>query len=94
MEEKDFEQFMKDFESFIEDRSNIAFDKAVKNKKYKELYKKYEEQYEALIKKINVEEIDKFADFIHLLNNIENNYIYMQGFLDGILFKKNLEVDR
>ena len=94
MEEKDFEQFMKDFESFIEDRSNIAFDKAVKNKKYKELYKKYEKQYEALIKKINVEEIDKFADFIHLLNSIENNYIYMQGFLDGILFKKNLEVDR
>lgn len=58
-------------------RSNLVFKKVAKDQKYKENYKIYSNLYEDLIKRT-----DK--------NDIENNYIYLQGFIDGILLRENL----
>ena len=41
--------------------------------------------------KIGADEIEKFANSIHLLNDLENNYIYIQGLSDGLLLRENLE---
>ena len=91
MKQKEFEEFIENCESLIEERSNLAFKKVAQSKNYKEKYKKYNELYELLVDKIGADEIEKFADSIHLLNDLENNYIYIQGLADGLLLRENLE---
>ena len=90
MKQKEFEEFIENCESLIEERSDLAFKKVAKSKNYKERYEKYSELYELLANKIGIDEVEKFANSIHLLNDLESNYIYIQGFADGLLLRENL----
>ncbi len=90
MKPKELEKLIESCESLIEERSDIAFKKIAKDSKYKEKYQEYSNLYEMLINKLNNDDIENFANSIHSLNDLECNYVYLQGFIDGILLKENL----
>lgn len=90
MKQKELEQFIENCEELIGERSDLALKKVSKDSKYKEKYKKYSDLYEKLIKTTDKNNIENFAGTIHELNGIENNYMYLQGFVDGILLRENL----
>lgn len=90
MKQKDLEEFIENCEELIGERSGLALKKVSKDQKYKEKYKRYSDLYENLIKVTKKKDIENFAGTIHELNGIENNYIYLQGLVDGILLRENL----
>lgn len=90
MKQKELEKLIKSCESLIEERSDLAFKKAAEDSKYKNKYKEYSDLYEKLINKLNNDDIENFANSIHTLNDLECNYVYLQGFIDGILLRENL----
>ena len=90
MKQKELEKFIESCENLIEERSDIALKKAAKDSKYKEKYQEYSNLYEMLTNRLNNDDIEKFANSIYSLNDLEWNYIYLQGFIDGILLRENL----
>ena len=90
MKQKELEKFIESCECLIEERSDLAFKKVAKDSRYKEQYQAYSSLYEQLGKKLGENEVEKFANSIHLIGDLENNYIYLQGFIDGILLRENL----
>ena len=90
MKQKELEELIEDCEGLIEERADLAFKKASEDSKYKEKYQEYSNLYEMLINKLNNDDIENFANSIHTLNDLECNYVYLQGFIDGILLRENL----
>ncbi len=90
MKQKEFEKLMENCADLIEERSNLAVKKIYKNNTYKEKYQKYSNLYEELVNKLGKDEIEIFTSAIYSLNDMENDYIYMQGFVDGMLLRENL----
>lgn len=90
MKQKELERLIESCETLIEERSDIAFKKAARDSRYKEKYQEYSNLYEMLTNKLNNSDIKKLANSIYSLNDLECNYIYMQGFIDGILLRENL----
>ena len=91
MKQKKFEKFIENCENFIEERSDLALKEVAKNSKYKEKYQAYSNIYDTLIKKIGENDLERLTSSIYMLNDFENDYIYMQGLLDGILLRENFE---
>ena len=90
MKSKDLEQLIENCEGLISERSDLALKKVAQTEKYQENYQEYSNLYEELIKKIDRIELERFANSIYALSDLENDYIYMQGFVDGIILKENL----
>lgn len=90
MKQKELEKLIESCESLIEGRSDIALKKASKDSKYKEKYQEYSNLYEMLKNKLNNDDIENLTNSIYSLNDLECNYIYLQGFIDGILLRENL----
>lgn len=91
MREKEFEIFIEDLGELINDRINMSINKLAKTNKYKKTYSKYSKLYEQLKKRCSVSEIENFSSIIYAINDLENTYIYLQGFLDGILLREQLK---
>lgn len=70
--------------------SDIALKKVAEDSKYKKKYKEYSNLYEMLKNKLNNDDIENLTNSIYSLNDLECNYIYLQGFVDGILLRENL----
>ncbi len=90
MKQKELEQFIEDCKDLIAERSDLALKKVAQSKKYKEKYEEYIEIYELLSNKVASKEVEQLTNSIQLLNDVESNYIYMQGFADGMLLRENL----
>lgn len=90
MKQKELEKLIESCEGLIEERSDLAFKKVSEDSRYKEKYQIYSNLHEKLSEKIGENEIEKFANSMTSINDLENNYIYLQGFIDGILLRENL----
>ena len=90
MKQKELEKLIESCEGLIEERSDIALKKVAEDSKYKKKYKEYSNLYEMLKNKLNNNDIENLTNSIYSLNDLECNYIYLQGFVDGILLRENL----
>lgn len=90
MNENDFENFVESCEELVNDRINLSINKVAKTIKYKEKYNIYSDLHKKLIEKYTIKEVENFASSIYAINDLENEYIYLQGFIDGILLRENL----
>ncbi len=89
MKQKELEELIADSENFIGERINLIFKKVSKDKNYKEKYEEYSNLCEDLSKIIDRSKIENLVGAIYDLNSVENNYIYLQGFIDGVLLREN-----
>ena len=90
MKQKELEKLIESCEGLIEERSDIALKKVAEDSKYKKKYKEYSNLYEMLKNKLNNDDIENLTNSNYSLNDLECNYIYLQGFVDGILLRENL----
>lgn len=90
MKQKELEKLIESCKGLIEERSDIALKKVAEDSKYKKKYKEYSNLYEMLKNKLNNDDIENLTNSIYSLNDLECNYIYLQGFVDGILLRENL----
>jgi len=84
MTKKEREELMKDYEDlacFRIDRLNAELREI---EEYNEKYEIFSTMYENLISEYPNAEIEQFRDVMLDLCNMEDTYIFMQGFLDGI----------
>ena len=91
LEKKQFEQFLRDFQDVIDNRYMNVYTKLCKTKKYKDLTSVYNYAFKEVSKKCDRNTIEKFVETIYDISSLENQNLYMQGFIDGILFKENMQ---
>ena len=89
---KEFTEFIKENNEFIMKRKNeICLELEKNNCEYKEMVDKHSNLYNSLIEKYKMEDIEELEGTCMEMYELENLYLYIQGFIDGITFKKNLK---
>lgn len=91
MKEKEFKQFLEDFNSVIEERCVLSFQKMKKTKEYKNKKDRYNIISNKILENCTIEDTEDFKNSIYDIQAIENTYVYIQGFIDGILLRENQE---
>jgi len=91
---KQTDVFEEDFFSFIYDRQEIAFDKMLEgNKTYHKYNKKWTEIYNEIRRRTRRDEelfglVNKLEDIMLVIDNIESDAFYFQGFRDGFMLSE------
>lgn len=84
---REFDELMKDFYLLAESRIEKEMLTLKNQTKYKEKYEKFLNLYDIFAEKYKQEEIDQFIEAITEVNTLENTYMYIRGFKDGLLMK-------
>ncbi len=84
----ELEDFINSCEDLINDRIDIISEQISKNTSYKKKYYQYSKIYDELLKKNSLQDIEVLTNSIFEISDIENKYIYLKGFIDGILLRE------
>lgn len=82
------EDFMSDSKELINERIDQAINVMSKTKEYKKVYEKFSNIFERL-KDEHGSDIEKLYDNTCSVKDLESEYIYMKGFVDGITIREH-----
>lgn len=89
---EEFKEFMEEYNSFVLQRKNEICCELEKNhKEYKEKLEEYSTLYDIMVRKYPMHEIEELEGICMESYEIENLYLYVQGFLDGIMLKNKFK---
>ena len=88
MNNDDFMELMEDYGDLAQNRIERGKEKVRNRQEYKNLYTKFRNCHDKLVHKYTEDEIDELLALVQDVNKLENTYMYMQGFFDGIILKR------
>lgn len=90
MDEKELKELVKSCNSLIEERSELIIRKVANMKEYKQKYALYSKIFQDLVKEVGEKKVEELTGALFSVNSMEGDYIYLQGFVDGMLLRENL----